>query len=842
MKNLEPKINRQRPEILAPVGNHEMLKAAIHHGADAVYIGMPGFNARARTEDLSFETLREWIEEAHTYGVRVLVAFNILIFQEELEGLYDAVRALVSCAPDAVIVQDLGLVRFIKACAPNQVVHASTQMTVTHHRAIRLLEDLDIRRFVLGREVSMDEMKTLRQETDKELEVFVHGALCVAYSGQCLTSENMGGRSANRGQCAQSCRLPYGLVVDGKLKDMGERSRLVSPKDLCGLEDAPSLAALGIDSFKIEGRYKSPEYVATTVAAYGKASRSLKVPAEDRLDMEMSFSRGMFSGWLHGVNHNQLVDGLKHHHIGSPIGVLLGFRLDKNIPKLKISTRFQLNKGDGLLFISTEGKELQGGKIYEICPLKENEFEIHMSRDFKGFALKGQRDVQVYCNRSVARDKRWQQGWKDKQSQKKIPLVLELQARLGEPVRLRLEDPDGRHLTVFTETSCEQASKKALDEASVQKAISGWGASAFEVSEIKMDLGADLFMPHGQLKALRQMAQREIELLRQGPTGEIIKSETEMVHWMDKFRVKPSDRKSPSSSAQLKVLIRSPEQLQALENLDVSGVILDFRHGMAYGPVIAKARDMGLKVIVATTRIVKPGEERRLLDLLRLKPDGVLVRNLAALQFLHENAEDWSVEWWGDFSFNICNHLSADYLLSKGLDFWSPSYDLNLHQLERLMQNVDVAKVELTVHQYMPSFHMEHCVFATFLSDGSDISNCGMVCRQHEVALRDEKGVEHPLLADQECRNTMFNGSPQSVASLLPDFQSWGVQHFRLEALKESPTELRKKIQGYLAVLTGSLDATSLKRQLGVPEQFGITEGQLLNDRVYVPRKKSDIN
>ena len=217
-------------ELLLPVGNIHMAMAAIHNGADAVYVGMPGFNARGRSHDHSLDELAEIIRVCHLHDVKVHVAFNIIIFQNELKQAVNALISLIKLHPDALIVQDLGLVRIIKQIAPDQIVHASTQMTITNHEAIELLEDLDIKRFVLGRENNINEIETIKSKTNKELEVFVHGALCVAYSGQCFTSEVLGGRSANRGQCAQSCRFDYEIFVDGKKKDLVDQKYVVSPK------------------------------------------------------------------------------------------------------------------------------------------------------------------------------------------------------------------------------------------------------------------------------------------------------------------------------------------------------------------------------------------------------------------------------------------------------------------------------------------------------------------------------------------------------------------------------------------------------------------------------------
>jgi len=286
------------PEILAPVGSWEMLLAAVHSGAESVYLGMPGFNARGRTKTFTIEEVKEYIEFAHLYGVKVYLAFNILIFEAELETVKNLLLEVLPLKPDALIVQDIGLIRLIKSIAPEQVIHASTQMTVTSVDAIKLTEDLNLKRYVLARELALKEIEIIRQGTPKELEIFVHGALCVSYSGQCLTSESQGGRSANRGQCAQSCRLPYELIVDGKKVELENKRYLLSPKDLCSIADIDHIINLGIDSLKIEGRLKSPEYVAASVTHY-KAALSSTINKQIEFDesnavaeLESLYSRG----------------------------------------------------------------------------------------------------------------------------------------------------------------------------------------------------------------------------------------------------------------------------------------------------------------------------------------------------------------------------------------------------------------------------------------------------------------------------------------------------------------------------------------------------------------------
>ena len=300
-----------------------MCLAAIHHGADAVYFGVPFFNARGRTTDFSLEDLKEMIDLCHLYGVRTNLAFNVVIFQNEYPKVVEMLKAVLPMGPDAFIVQDLGLASLIRKMAPNQRIHASTQMTVTNPDAIKLVDDLSIDRFVLGRENSLSEIQAIREGTDKELEVFVHGALCVAYSGQCFTSESLGGRSANRGQCAQSCRLEYELYVDDKKKEMGEKKYLVSPKDLMGISEVKELEKAGVNSFKVEGRLKTPEYVASAARNYREVLDGGALNLNKRTaELSSTYSRGFFTGWLKGVDHQQLVEGTYSAHRGLEIGTV----------------------------------------------------------------------------------------------------------------------------------------------------------------------------------------------------------------------------------------------------------------------------------------------------------------------------------------------------------------------------------------------------------------------------------------------------------------------------------------------------------------------------------------
>ena len=298
-----------RPELLAPAGDLECVRAAIENGADAVYFGLHGHNARARATNFDLENLSEVMQLLHHRGVKGYVTLNTLVFTSELAEMERIIRQVALAGADAIIVQDIAVIRLARALCPDLPVHASTQMTLTSAESIRFVEELGVERVILARELSLDEMRRIRTKTTMPLEVFVHGALCVAYSGQCLTSESLGQRSANRGECAQACRMTYDLIVDGEPVDLGDRRYLLSPRDLAGIDQIPALLEAGVSSFKIEGRLKSPEYVAAVTRVYRRAldEHGYRATARDRYELEMAFSRGLSPGWLEGVDHQSLV-------------------------------------------------------------------------------------------------------------------------------------------------------------------------------------------------------------------------------------------------------------------------------------------------------------------------------------------------------------------------------------------------------------------------------------------------------------------------------------------------------------------------------------------------------
>lgn len=835
-------LRKKSPELLLPVGTREMLEAAIDNGADAVYYGVPYWNARGRTEDFSFEDIAEMIRYARIRGVRTFFAMNVLVFERELQQLPEFLEKLISLEPDAFIIQDIGLARLIRAIAPTQEIHASTQMTLSSAEGVNLVKSIGFNRAVLARELSAKEIAKIKSATDLELEVFIHGALCVSYSGQCLTSENFGGRSANRGQCAQSCRLPYRIFVDGKEFRDTDAHYLFSTRDLCALPKLSELEDIGVDSLKVEGRLKSPEYVAAVAKAYRKALNHIPLDAKDLEPLEVLFSRGLTTGWLDGDNHQELVNGsFSNHH-----GLYLG-RIEK-IEKGRIFLLFDEaienipRPGDGILFEDPGRGISTGSRLYAAQVVHGDRrgqsrlLKLEFGKEFDMRCVT--RGMQVFRNDSPALERELRRTFTDREMQKRLPVKMTLKGEIGNKISLSIFDYDGHTATAESENELEAARSGNANkiEELAKKELSALSSTAYRLEKLDLQVSHEAFIPGKVLRTLRQSAIENLDRLRctrpsLGADASAGKAFLAQTARNSNTAQKPNDT---SRKATISVLVRNPEQVFALEGLSIDNVIMDFDWGVKYEEPLQQIHELGFKAGMATLRIHKPGENHYLKNILRLAPDFALVRNLGALSILKES----SIPLTGDYSLNAANNASYDWLLSQGLSTLHPSWDLNSTQLFDLLENIDGTRLELTLHQYMPAFHSEYCAFARALTTGRCFPECGKICTKHKVEILDHKGERHFLQSDAECRNTLFVGKPQSALKLLPRLKENGVSHFRLEMLQEDAETVRKKVLIYTQAIHGKITIDEAIRAAGIQEKYGLSEGQLFNESIWQDRKK----
>jgi U32 family peptidase len=806
-------------ELLAPAGDRLCVAAAVENGADAVYFGLEcGFNARARAANLHLESLPEVMSYLHERGVRGYLTLNTLVFPSELTTIERHIVRLSEAGVDAVLVQDLGLVRLIRAISPDLSVHASTQMTLTSGECIRAVEELGIERVVLARELSISEIRTIHSQTSVELEVFVHGALCVAYSGQCLTSESLGGRSANRGQCAQACRLPYDLVCDGRDVDLGDVKYLLSPQDLAAYDLVPELIDAGVSSFKIEGRLKTPEYVANITRHYRRAldaaaaGRAARFSEQDVTEMELSFSRGFSPGWLRGCDHKMLVPGLTSAKRGVLVGEVKAIRGRSVV----VSARRPLAPGDGVVFAGNraEGDE-QGGRVYKVTNRAGNEVELSFGPDAIDFARlhAGQ---QLWKTDDPQLTARLRKSFSSAQPVRRVALDLTARAAVGETLRITGQAANGASCDVASAEPLEAARKHPLTQQVLEEQLGRLGGTVYELRNLRAEIVGSPMAPLSVLGKLRhQIVEQLARSCTSSPPRRILRAPEEP----------PAEPGAVNALAlpTLRVLCRTLAQLEAAARHGISELIADFQDIREYRAAVEAAGRCGANIYLATPRIQKPGEIGIFRAMARHGASGFLVRNLAGMAFCAEQG----IPFVCDFSLNAANQWTVDWLRACGAQRVTVSYDLNRDQLLELVDAVPPAWLEVVIHQHMPMFHMEHCVFCAVLSPGTNKTNCGRPCDVHAVKLRDRVGMEHVLHADVGCRNTLFNAVPQSAAEVVPTLLARGLRDFRIELLSENEAEACYVIDLYRELLEGRASAKQVWRQLRASNRVGVTRGTL---------------
>ena len=496
----------------------------MENGADAIYFGLSRFNARMRADNFTEADLPALMEFLHRRGVRGYVTFNTLVFADELPAAEDYLRAIIAAGVDAAIVQDVGVCQLIRRLSPDFPIHASTQMTVTSAAGVEFVRDLGCQLVVLARECSIKEIAEIHTtlaagQTPLPLEVFVHGALCVAYSGQCLTSEALGGRSANRGECAQACRMPYELIADDQPVPLGDRRYLLSPQDLSGLDAIADLARAGVRSLKIEGRLKTPEYVAAVTRVYRAALDRLRpepaLPhsaASERYELEMGFSRGLHTGWLHGVDNQRLV----HARFGKKRGVFLGTVRCVRQDRVYLQSDVPMKAGDGVVFDAGQPDQPEeGGRIYAVEPAGE-EVALAFGRGGIDFARVRPGD-RLWKTDDPELDKRLRQSFAGDVPRFQRPVDMEVHGHVGGPLSLLVRDRTGNVVRQDSALPLAAADQRPLTTERLAEQLGRLGGTPFRLAGFANHLEGAVIVPVSELNRLRRDAVAQLEGLRARP-------------------------------------------------------------------------------------------------------------------------------------------------------------------------------------------------------------------------------------------------------------------------------------------------------------------------------------
>ena len=888
-----PTAPRVLPELMAPAGDWDCARAAVENGADAVYFGLQGgFNARARAANFSLADLPELMTFLRTRGVKGYLTLNTLVFDDELEQVEQTVRPAVAAGVDAILVQDLGLLRFLHRLCPDLPLHASTQMTLSSAECIRQVEALGVRRVVLPRELSIDQIAAIHQQSSVELEAFAHGALCISYSGQCLASLSLGGRSANRGQCAQPCRLPYEVLDNGRLTEDAVQKRYpLSPHDLAAYDRLPQLIAVGVSALKIEGRLKPPDYVASVTRHYRKAldaagkqavggpSRDARtsdhtLSTEEIAEMEVAFSRGFCHGWLDGTDCQTLVSGASSAKHGTYLGQVRGVRGER----VAVELAGPIRRGDGVVFEGDRSQAAEaGGRVYEVFQRQRSVTDAVSSGVVELAFRNGAIDrAKIHLGQKVWKtddpqaSRRIQKTYADGRIQRRISLDLTVEAAVGSRLRVVATATTGATCRLESPEPLPEAAKHPLTAETLREQFARLGKTPYELRRLEAKIDGRPMIPLSVLGTLRHEMVRLLDAaamrpperaifegsalaalrmeqenmakgLRspigraaggegcaagEGETKKMAESVANGPHpnplpkgegtvafhpnplSMGEGTVAPHPNllprreatAAPKSEPCLHVLCRSMEQVEAALACGASSVIVDFGDLERYQETVRIVHTAGAKILLATPRIHKPGQSEVFVRLTDARPDGVLVRNLAGLAFFRQR----DLPIVADFALNAVNALSVQWLRAQGAQRVTAAYDLDRRRLLDLATAVPPEWLEAVVYRHTPLFHSEYCLFCGTFSQGKYRRDCGRPCQRHTLRLRDRLGVEHLVLADSQCRNTLFHAEAEHLSEALPALCQRGVRHFRVELLAENTAGQVRRVLAVCQSLCGT--------------------------------------
>lgn len=837
-------MNSEKPELLAPAGGMEALVAAVENGADAIYIGARAFSARGYASNFSEEELKEAIDYAHLRGVKVYVTVNTLLKDKEVKSALKLLCDLREMGADAIIVQDLGLISLAGKYLSDFPLHASTQMTLHNSKGVEFLRRLGIERVVLSRELSLEDIKLIKEKIGIETEVFIHGALCISYSGQCLLSSLIGGRSGNRGYCAQPCRKKYRLYCDGKpIKTSG--SYLLSPRDLNTSSGLSALIKAGIESFKIEGRMKRPEYVAGVVRIYRRLiDRYFENPAgyfvseDEQETLKQLFNRDFTPGYFFENPRAELMSRENPHNRGIPAGTVIGYDRGSNRIRVKLSSTLRL--GDGIMVENAKTRPEDKGKI--VSSMYTGKGPVYSAG--KGEIVELPLDSKAPSGSTVYRthDKKLMDSLK-KESESgslrpKIPVFITAAVIPGKPIKLEIADTDSNSVMVESGYLVEKAEKQPTLKTQIEKQLSKLGNTLFETAELNVNMERDVFVPMGQLNELRTKAILQLENLRiakwkrkplKKETIENIAQEEENIQ--EKLPVHPLLSVSVYSLEGLEAalaggadciyfgdeLFRRPYTAGQKENYEG----LDY----TFEKAIFKSRAAAKEIYFITPKLVKDsemGSVERILSLARkLEADGVVVANLGTLNM----AKAEKIPFIADSPLNIFNIYTNSLLLQEEAKMIVISPELTLEELKEIAA---YGPVECIAHGRLELMESEHCLVGGLLGgfSGTNKGQCSTPCKAGNFMLEDEKKYTFPLLVDHQCRTHLLNSRALCMLEYVPDLLESGVTSLRIETLgMENAEEIRKVTLAYRKAIDAYLETGKQGRERCESQGKGFTTG-----------------
>ncbi|MBS3975106.1 MAG: U32 family peptidase [Actinobacteria bacterium] len=752
-----------RPELLAPVGDPTSLRAAINNGADAVYLGLDRFNARLGAQNFSAEELSEAIDLAHLHGVRVYITANVVILPDEMASALALVDEIWSMGADAIIVQDLGLASVIKSELEDVRLHASTQIGAHNTPTIAELGRAGFSRVTLAREMALGQVSRLVASTDLEVEIFAHGALCVCYSGQCLMSSMIGGRSANRGRCAQPCRLTYQLEDAKSRKARSPGAHLLSTKDLSTIEMLPDLIATGVSSLKIEGRMKAPEYVALVTGVYRRAldraiadPEGFEVSAAEKSILAEAFSRGFSSAYLTGIRDNTMMSFTRPNNRGIPIGRVGQVRAGRTQIKLDVA----MDIGDTVEVWTGRGRHVAKIGSIEIAGQQATTAPAGSSPfvDIGASVSQGDRVFRV-VNAALQRAAR---RTFTKTDGTFGPLVdFRVKALTGHP--LHVSATHGSIEVAVEGPVVERARTKPITPAEITEHVGRLGGTPFRLGSVSVDLSAEAGLGYSALHRVRREALDALKVSLLKP-------------WEGRQRIfpavlNPSRTRPKSDVPQIVVWTTSPTVAKACLQAGANRVIMAGTQDHAVTRQISSAA-------LELPRIAHDEEIADILDLAAEYPS-VVAGNLGLIPILSQRSVSVEAHW----SLNATNAHSVAALAKSGASFAWLSPELSGRQIASIAHNATIP-VGISVYGYQEVMITEHCVLMS-------IGDCSKRChscrrREERYFLKDAKGYSFPAITDATGRTRIYNSVPLDLTRAIPEIIQAGVDAVRLDFIHEN--------------------------------------------------------
>lgn len=829
--------NSNNMELLAPAGDWDSLLAAIAAGADAVYLGGKSFNARQNAANFDIKQLQEAADLLHLHQRRLYVTVNTLIFESELEEALKYLGKLYNIGADAVIIQDLGLIRLARKYLPDLELHASTQMTVGNREGAAFLKKLGLKRIVLARELTKAEVEAVALLPGIEVEVFVHGALCVCYSGQCLMSSMIGGRSGNRGRCAQPCRMEYRLGQTGGGFIPTKGSYLLSPKDLALITEIPALYRAGVKSLKIEGRMKRPEYVYQVVKAYRRAlERFQENPAAYEVDpqeirkLEQSFNRGFTSGYFGGNRNAELMSFSRPNNRGVFLGRIVAGNGPEGYVNLKLEASLEV--GDEVEVWISQGGRSAGpvrGLISKGRPVNKAEAGETVKIAIGGRFHPGDRVFKVF---SIENERQIKEVLDMENPDLKVSCSAEIRGELGEVLTVVFHDSQGNQGAAATETRLQQARNRPLTSEILKEQLGRLGNTPYRLTEVKTELPDNVMIP---LSDLNQARRRAIEGLTIAKLGSYKRKPVVLGDPV----LFPKNQKGENGRGRCVLSVWAPD-LAGVSAAAAAGADLIYAGGdeltgfhwtkQLLESAIEEAHNHGAHLVIGLPRIQREGQRRQWLPYLenvrRLQPDGIILSDLGSLQLLEVDEE---LGLFLNYTFNFFNSHALKSIENPLVKQITLSPELTLEQIEEISAHNRDTRLECLVHGPLELMVSEYCPLNSILSDRK--GECQGFCRKDRYFLRDRLDLDFPIFADQFCRMHLLNSKDLCLYGDLPKLTRAGVKAFRLE-LKTYPTaDIGLIVQRYRMALDLIFAGQEVVNAETVIEEFkrlsgrGITKG-----------------